>query len=235
MIYVTSDLHGCGVEKLEALLEKAGFGEDDFLFILGDVIDRGESGAEMLLWMTRQSNVQLILGNHEAMLLGCRFLFDEVTEESLASLTGEKLRLMKNWMRNGGNTTLRGLEKLMKEAPDLLEGIWDLLEDAPLYEMVTAGSQQFLLVHAGLGNYEPGKPPEDYEPHDLLWTRPNLSTRYDEDYIVVFGHTPTEFFGEEFRDRWVQGWRWVCIDTGASFGRDPMLMRLDDGAAFYLR
>ena len=52
---------------------------------------------------------------------------------------------------------------------------------------------------------------------------------------MIFGHTPTEFFGEEFRDRWVKGWRWVCIDTGAACGRDPMLMRLDDGEAFYLR
>ena len=235
MIYVTSDLHGCGVEKLEALLEKAGFREEDFLFVLGDVIDRGEFGAELLLWLTRQSNVQLILGNHEAMLQSCRFLFDEITEESLAALTGEKLRLVNNWLKNGGGTTLKGLGELQKTAPDLLEGIWELLEDAPLYEEVTAGGNRFILVHGGLDHYEKGKPLDAYDPHDLLWARPGPSTRYEEDAIVIFGHTPTEFFGEEFRDRWVKGWRWVCIDTGAACGRDPLLMRLDDGEAFYLR
>ena len=42
MIYVISDLHGYPHEKLLALLDKAGFGRDDFLYILGDVVDRNE-------------------------------------------------------------------------------------------------------------------------------------------------------------------------------------------------
>ena len=46
MTYVISDLHGYPIEKLKMLLEKAEFGEDDFLYILGDVVDRnGDGGA----------------------------------------------------------------------------------------------------------------------------------------------------------------------------------------------
>lgn len=234
MIYVTSDLHGCGVKKLEHLLRLADFGDQDFLFILGDVIDRGDAGAELLLWLTEQTNVQLLLGNHEAMLLSCKFLFDEVTEQSLEALDSRKLTLVDNWMRNGGRPTLKGLEKLLRESPDLLEGIWDLLEDAPLYEELTVGSQKFLLVHSGLGRYRAGKPIGDYEPHDLLWDRPDLGTCYQEEALVIFGHTPTEYFGEEYRDRCVRGRGWICIDTGAARGGDPMLLRLDDGQEFYL-
>ena len=37
MIYVTSDLHGCPLEEFQQLLDRAGFSEDDFLFVLGDV------------------------------------------------------------------------------------------------------------------------------------------------------------------------------------------------------
>ncbi len=44
MTYVISDLHGYPIEKLKMLLEKAGFCEDDFLYILGDVIDRNGDG-----------------------------------------------------------------------------------------------------------------------------------------------------------------------------------------------
>ncbi len=44
MIYVTSDLHGYPLNKFLAFLKKAGFTEDDFLFVLGDVIDRGKYG-----------------------------------------------------------------------------------------------------------------------------------------------------------------------------------------------
>ena len=132
MIYVTSDLHGCSVEVLEQLLAKADFGPEDYLFVLGDVIDRGDHGAELLLWLTGQPNMQLILGNHEAMLMACKFLFDEVTEESLAYLTGEKLKVANNWFRNGGKVTLDGLAKIQREDPELLEGIWEYLDEAPL-------------------------------------------------------------------------------------------------------
>lgn len=234
MIYAASDLHGCGVQVLEALLDQAGFGAEDYLFVLGDVIDRGEYGAELLLWLTRQTNVQLILGNHEAMLLSCRFLFDEVTEESLEKLTSRSMKLVVNWLRNGGGPTLRGLERLQKESPELLEGIWDYLEDVPLYEQVEAGGRKYLLIHSGLDHYEKGKPVEAYGAHDLLWARPGLDTVYAEDALVVFGHTPTEFFGEEYKGRMLEGQGWVCIDTGAACGGKPMLLRLEDGKAFYL-
>ena len=48
MVYVTSDLHGYPLADLQALLDGAGFTDKDFLVILGDVIDRGEHGAELL-------------------------------------------------------------------------------------------------------------------------------------------------------------------------------------------
>ena len=64
MIYAASDLHGCSVESFQDLLDQAEFSEEDFLYILGDVVDRGEHGAELLSWITQQSNMQLLLGNH---------------------------------------------------------------------------------------------------------------------------------------------------------------------------
>lgn len=52
MTYVISDLHGYSIEKLKILLEKAGFCENDFLYILGDVIDRnGDGGVGILRWV----------------------------------------------------------------------------------------------------------------------------------------------------------------------------------------
>ena len=109
MIYVTSALHGYPLKKFQRLLEKAEFSQEDFLFVLGDVIDRGPEGAQLLRWMAEQPNVQLILGNHEAMLLSCEFLFEAVTEESLERLDTGKLELLSNWMANGAAPTLAGL------------------------------------------------------------------------------------------------------------------------------
>ena len=233
MIYVTSDLHGCAVEELEALLERAGFTEDDFLFVLGDVIDRGDHGAELLLWMTQQPNVQFILGNHEAMMLACAFLFDEVTDKSLDSLTVDDLKRMSHWQRNGGGTTISGLKKYLKEDPELVEGMLEYLREAPLYDIVEAGGRKFILVHGGIGNFEPGKPLERYAPHDFLWERPDLDTVYYPNAMVILGHTPTVCYGEEYRGRILRTETWINIDAGVSMGCGPALLRLDDLKEFY--
>ena len=44
MIYVTADLHGMAPEAFDGLLAKGGVGPADTVFILGDVLDRGEHG-----------------------------------------------------------------------------------------------------------------------------------------------------------------------------------------------
>lgn len=233
MIYVTSDLHGCSVDSFQQLLSRAGFRKEDYLFVLGDVIDRGENGAQLLLWLTEQPNMELILGNHEALLLACEFLFEEVTDESLAKLTTKQFDLLGNWLQNGGGPTLSGLRKILKESPELMEGILDYLRDAPLYETVDVRGKQFVLVHAGLDNFRQERPLDDYSPEELLFCRPSLDTAYYPNATVVFGHTPTECFGEAYRGKAVRTDTWICIDTGAAMGGSPMLLRLDDMEEFY--
>jgi len=233
MIYVTSDLHGCEPAVFLDLLKQAGFSQEDYLFILGDVIDRGKHGLYWLRWLTEQTNVQLILGNHEAMLLSCRYLFDPVTEESLDRLDVEKLQLLQQWQYNGAAPTLKAMRKLLKTEPDILEGILDYLQDCPLYETIHTGGRDYLLVHAGLEDYIPGKALEDYAPHDLLWARPSPDTQYAEDATVIFGHTPTQFLDPQARGKAIFTPSWICIDTGAACGGKPMLLRLDDLATFY--
>lgn len=233
MTYVTADLHGYPPERFLSLLEQAGFGEDDFLFILGDVIDRGEDGVEYLKWLLQQPNAQLILGNHEAMLLACDFLFQEVTEDTLESLTAEKLQLLSTWQQNGAEPTLRALRRLSKEDPDTLADILDYLREAPLYEAVSAGGRDYLLVHSGLGGFAAGKRMREYSPDDLLWHRPHLSERYFDTVTTVLGHTPTGYYGREYAGRMLQTETWLNVDTGAGSGGAPMLLRLEDLTAFY--
>lgn len=157
MIYVTSDLHGCSPAVLQQLLDSADFSGDDYLFVLGDVIDRGDHGAELLLWLTEQTNVQLILGNHEALLLSCSFIFEEITEESLQQLTPQRMELVESWLLNGGGPTLTGLQKILKQDPEQFAGILEYLADAPLYDNVEVNGRKYILVHSGLDNFRPGK------------------------------------------------------------------------------
>lgn len=228
MIYVTADLHGIHPETLEQLLKTAGFSQDDFLFILGDVIDRGEYGAELLAWLTQQPNMELILGNHEAQLLSCAFLFRKVNEENLDTLTVENMKLVQNWVENGGSSTMKGFQKLLKKDPELVVGILEYLQDCPLYEEVETGGREFVLVHAGLGeNFSSEKPLEDYKAEELLFSRPQSDTVYYPDKTVVFGHTPTYYYGEAYRGKPVYTDTWINLDTGVYAGNSPVLLCLD--------
>lgn len=234
MIYVSADLHGCKVSDFHILLKQADFRDDDFLFILGDVIDRGEYGAELLLWLTQQPNMELILGNHEALMLACSFLFDEVSEQSLDALSVNEISLVQDWINNGGAPTLKRLHRMLKENPESVYGILDYLREAPLFEELDVNGREFILVHAGLGNYRENRPLTDYLPGELLVDRPSLDTRYAPGKRVILGHTPTFLFGKEYQGKAIHTDSWSCIDVGVSFGHAPMLLRLDDMKEFYL-
>lgn len=230
MIYVISDLHGYPHKKLLALLNKAGFSKSDFLYILGDVIDRnGDGGVETLQWLMYQTNVQLILGNHEAMLLANSFVFDEITEDNLNTLTAEKIDMLTRYQLDGGDVTLKTMQKLPKETQ---QDILDHLRDCPLYETITIGGSSYILVHSGLDNFAPDKRIEDYTAEELLWAWPELTDVYYKDTMTVFGHTPTIAFGDEFEGKIIKTATWIDIDMGAGFGREPVLLRLDDMKEF---
>lgn len=235
MIYVISDLHGYPLEKFKKLLETAEFSDNDFLYILGDVIDRnGDGGVEMLCWLLEQPNVHLILGNHEAMLLACEFVFDEITNKSIDEMTSENLEILNNYMFNGGDLTLAYLRELSKKSPEMVIDIFDYLHDAPPYETITVGENDFLLVHAGLDNFSSDKKISDYSSHDLIWSRPRLDEEYFDDIITVLGHTPTIHYGTMYKGKIIKTKTWINIDVGTGFGQDPVLLRLDDFKEFRL-
>lgn len=69
MIYAISDLHGC-YEKYQKLLDTLPFGDTDTLYVLGDAIDRGNGGIDILFDMMSRANIKPLIGNHESLALG---------------------------------------------------------------------------------------------------------------------------------------------------------------------
>ncbi len=232
MIYVISDTHGYDFDKFLSLLNEAGFCDDDFLFILGDVIDRGKDGVKYLTWLLSQPNAQLILGNHEEMLLACEFAFAEITEANIGKLDADRLAVFASWQLNGADPTLDGFREIMIKDKNIVYDILDYLHDAPIFEMITVNGRDFLLTHSGLGNFREDKKISSYEPHDILWNRPSLTDRYFEDITTIFGHTPTEYYGQEHYGKILITDTWIDIDTGAAMGNSPTLLRLDDMRTF---
>lgn len=234
-IYVTSDLHGLPLADLKRLLNMVNFNDDDWLFILGDVIDRqNDGGVEIQKWLLEQPNAQLILGNHEAMLLSCDFVFEEITDESIGDFTQEKMELLMNYTQNGGDVTLKTLRSLLQTEPDTLTDILDYLRDAPVYETVSVGNKDFLLVHSGLDNFSKNKKLSDYTVDELIWAWPEITVEYFDDIITVFGHTPTMSYDHANKGKILKTKTWIDIDVGVPYGNSPVLLRLDDLKEFYL-
>lgn len=234
-VYVTSDLHGLPLADLKRLLNIVSFNDGDWLFVLGDVIDRqNDGGIAILKWLLEQPNAQLILGNHEAMLLSCDFVFDEITDENIENFTKEKMELLMNYTHNGGDVTLKELRSLMQAEPDTLDDILDYLREAPIYETVNVGNKDFLLVHSGLDNFDKNKKLSDYAADELIWACPKITDEYFDDVITVFGHTPTMSYNHANKGKILKTKTWIDIDVGVPYGNSPALLRLDDLEEFYL-
>ena len=62
--YVMSDIHGMA-HLLREMLERIGFGDDDRLYILGDMIDRGPDPAGVIDLVASHKNITALRGNHE--------------------------------------------------------------------------------------------------------------------------------------------------------------------------
>ena len=67
-IYAVSDLHGQYDVFMEGL-KKIGFCDSDQLYVIGDAIDRGDDGIKILQYIQVHKNIELLIGNHEFLML----------------------------------------------------------------------------------------------------------------------------------------------------------------------
>ncbi|MBQ8514291.1 MAG: fructose-bisphosphatase class III [Ruminococcus sp.] len=213
MIYAMSDLHG-QYEKYKAMLEKIEFSDEDTLYVLGDVVDRGPEPIRLLKDMMERPNVFPIMGNHDFMALHIlRTLAVEITEENYSShLDSDFLQGLLEWQRNGGLVTIEQFKTLSQaERADLI----DYISEFPYYEIAQTDESTFVMVHSGLGNFAPGKKLREYTIEELAFMRPPYDRRYfeDESIYIVSGHTPTlKITGKAEIYRSCGN---ICIDCGA--------------------
>ena len=193
MRYIISDIHGC-YDQYRMLMEKIHFSEEDELYVLGDVVDRGPEPIKILQDMMGRSNVILILGNHDFIMYALmRKLSVEITEDNYDTYLTEEILMDYNlWLQDGGQVTAEQFRKLSySEKMDLL----DYIAGASLYEVIENNGKEYRLVHAGLANFSPEKDMDEYELYDFLEERADYSKRYypDEAVFLVTGHTPTVY------------------------------------------
>lgn len=175
--YVLSDIHG-RFDAFKTMLEKINFTDQDTLYVIGDVVDRGSEPIAALQYIMARDNIIMTLGNHEDLFL------KGVNEDDWAT-----------WYHNGGAITHEQYLALSKTER---KQIIDYVESLPIYIEL----DKYILIHAGIdkgfyGASQLDKPVtwesvKDIQGNNSVWVRdkfiynPALT-----DKIVIFGHTPT--------------------------------------------
>ncbi len=231
MIYVVADIHGCYQEFLE-LLEKIDFNDEDEMYILGDMMDKGPDPIKLVQDLMMRPNIYPILGNHDyAALTVLRKFNTEITAENVEShLNGEDMMSYMYWLQDGGETTAEQFRKL---DPEQREEVLDYLEDCSVYEEVSTGGRDYVLVHAGLNDFDPKKDLDEYSFHDLILHRADYKKQYYEDKYLVTGHTPVFKIREDGEPLVYEANGHIAIDCGCIYGCSLAAYCLDSGKAYY--
>jgi len=230
--YVMSDIHG-DYQRYQKMLDLIGFSDTDELYVLGDVLDRGEEPIRVLEDMSMRPNVFPILGNHELMAAWVlRRLCVEVTEDNYAGQIDEKLlEALSLWRMDGGQTTLDAFQRL---SMDDREAVLAYLEEFSPYEELTVGKNRFLLVHGGIAWDKRHVPMEAQDIRELVTVRPDYEKRYFDDRYLVTGHTPTHLIPGAQEGLILTYNGHIAVDCGAGAGIALGCIRLDDFEEFYV-
>lgn len=215
------------------LLDKINLKETDTLYILGDVLDRGPHPIKTLRKLMEMPNAVCLVGNHELMALEClEFLMKEITDLSIEELDKEMLDNLLTWQYNGSKSTIDEFRQLDLEAK---QDVIDFIKEFLIYEEVSVNDKDYLLVHAGLGNYSPEREIEDYSLHELVWVRADYDVQYFDDMFVVTGHTPTQMIKDNPNPGFIyRRNNHIVIDCGANYpGGRLAAICLDTGEEFY--
>ena len=225
MVYVTSDIHGC-YEKYLRLLERLDMKEADTLYILGDLVDRGGGGIEIIKDVMKRKNVVCLRGNHDyyALIFLKRFaLQDPGTEDRLKDV-------FKLWLKDGGAKTFSAFSKLDDNEK---RSVLSFLDSLPFYKMICVNGQRFLLSHTVC---EKAKLPdiEKCGMREFLFGEPEYEKCYFEDMTIVTGHTPTGFIDPEYTGRIWKGNHHIAVDCGAVFENPLGCICLDNMEEIYI-
>lgn len=211
-----SDIHGCYKEFIK-MLEKINFNDKDILYILGDIFDRGPEPMKILDYIIKRENIILLKGNHEKMFT------DAFTNNDYIL-----------WYYNGGIITHNQI--MERQLSEILD-IHDYINKMPLIKVV----DKYILVHAGLHNYDDNLSLEEFLKQDentCLWSRDNIGNEKQyKDYTVICGHTPVQTI-EKDCNHIIKRCGTLYIDCGCCFGKKAKGMlaciRLDDMVEFYV-
>lgn len=223
MIYVMSDIHGCYNEYKE-MLSVINFNNNDILYVLGDVCDRGPDPMRILLDMEKQDNIIPIFGNHDVSAYIC-------LNNYLSNQNDFPDRNALWWLADGGKTTLESFKNLSKKEQDK---VMEYFEEFLSFKELNVNGESYVLVHGGLKDFDENKSLDEYRLKDLVWERADYNKVYFKDKIIISGHTPTHHIDPNFCGKIIKKNNHIAIDCGCVFGNNLGCICLDTLEEFYV-
>ncbi|ELR97668.1 metallophosphoesterase family protein [Gloeocapsa sp. PCC 73106] len=200
---IIGDVHG-HYEALISLLEAIAPSQEDQIYFLGDLIDRGPHSAQVVQFVI-SNNYKCVLGNHEKMLLNTI---------GSGQVQREELHV---WLYCGGYSTLESYQNNIPQE----HLTW--FKELPLY--LDLGD--IWLVHAGV---DPRLPIENQSSDQFCWIRKpfhGMTQPYFADKLIVSGHTITFTLPGVKPGKLAQGRGWIDIETGVYHPKSGWLTALD--------
>lgn len=216
--YVMSDIHG-QYDAFIKMMEAIDFTDEDELYIIGDVIDRGPKSMECIKWIMEKDNVLTLLGNHELILYDTYIHDAQAVYHSL--------------------TELRETLSVAKQ-----KAVIKWIEDMPECKFIKVNGKQFYLNHTQAVSPDYFKE----ELTDRMFPEYSKYENYNnltiKDIICIHGHIPTmemrKWHGQP-KDSTI--WKnksgtIIDIDCGAGYpkeGGQLGCLRLNDMKEFYIK
>ena len=222
MTYVIAN--PCGnAAKFEEMLKKIRFADRDLLYVIGNVVDYGPAPMELIADLSVRANVYPIAGERDYLAAQMLSGFDRMNAGNTPdpSFVAD----MSAWVRGGGLSTMEGYRALDAEAR---EGVMDYLSEMALYEEAEAEGKKYILLYAGVADYETGSDLEDYLPDDFFSEPLAKDRRLFNDATAVVGGVPTESGKIE------RGEGSVFLDCGVKDGGPLACLCLETGEEFYV-
>lgn len=144
--YIMSDVHG-QYKAYRKMLQNIKFGKEDQLYVLGDVIDRGPDGLSIIWDIMHRKNVELILGNHEFMLLNALEYLRDREAGKLPKLDEDNLSPFELWTHpcNGGEGTCLEFMDFDVEKQKAME---EFLRSCNLIKRIRVENKSYHLSHS---------------------------------------------------------------------------------------
>ena len=193
--FVIGDVHGC-LANLDALLQSIAPISEDHLVFLGDEVDRGPDSTGVLIRLVKLSythNLTAIKGNHEQMMLAARGSHDALSD----------------WIRNGGDATLRSYAGIRGTLRDVPSDHWQFLEHKLVDYLET---ESHIFVHASA---YPDLAMHEQPDYMLRWERCDNIAAHKSGKVIVCGHTPQKS-GHPLNLGYA-----ICLDTN-TYGGGPL-------------